>query len=327
MNLIRRRFLSIAGATITGLAASPLVCAQAYPARSVRVIVPFAPGGATDIIARLILQELSKQLGQQFYVENLARCERQHRHRTSCQSSTRRLHRSLRIQLPCHESFYVRQAPLRSRQGFRAGHACGHVPCSAHHQSFRPGEDDGGPCRTDQSQPRQIQLRLGRNGNPATPRWRTAAPVAWARSRACAPQWRRPCARLGAWRTCTDELYHSVASSPSHQGWHVARACSDKQDALADGAGRAHDDGSGIPRHRRRHLGRSSGAHTGTDPHIITLLNREIVKIVNLAAMKERLVQLGYEPVGTTPDEYGVQIRTEIAKWAKVIRSAGIRVQ
>ena len=71
MNLIRRRFLSIAGATITCLAASPLVCAQAYPARSVRVIVPFAPGGATDIIARLILQELSKQLGQQFYVENL----------------------------------------------------------------------------------------------------------------------------------------------------------------------------------------------------------------------------------------------------------------
>ena len=65
----------------------------------------------------------------------------------------------------------------------------------------------------------------------------------------------------------------------------------------------------------------------GTDPQIIALLNREIVKIVKLAAMKERLVQLGYEPVGTTPDEYGVQIRTEITKWAKVIRSAGIRTQ
>ena len=112
MNLIRRRFLSVAGATIMGLAASPVVWAQTYPARSVRVIVPFAPGGATDIIARLILQELSKQLGQQFYVENIARCERQHRHRTSRESGTRRLHHSLRFQLPCHESLYFRQAPL-----------------------------------------------------------------------------------------------------------------------------------------------------------------------------------------------------------------------
>jgi tripartite-type tricarboxylate transporter receptor subunit TctC len=65
----------------------------------------------------------------------------------------------------------------------------------------------------------------------------------------------------------------------------------------------------------------------GTDGHIITLLNREILKILRLPAMKERLVQLGYEPVGTTPDEFGVQIRTEITKWAKVIRSAGIRAQ
>ena len=71
MSLIRRRFLPVAGATIVGLAASPVVRAQTYPARSVRAIVPFAPGGATDIIARPILQELSKQLGQQFYVENI----------------------------------------------------------------------------------------------------------------------------------------------------------------------------------------------------------------------------------------------------------------
>jgi tripartite-type tricarboxylate transporter receptor subunit TctC len=43
--------------------------------------------------------------------------------------------------------------------------------------------------------------------------------------------------------------------------------------------------------------------------------------------MKERLVALGYEPVGNTPDEYAAELRTEIPKWAKVIRSAGIRPQ
>jgi tripartite-type tricarboxylate transporter receptor subunit TctC len=65
----------------------------------------------------------------------------------------------------------------------------------------------------------------------------------------------------------------------------------------------------------------------GTDGQIIALLNREIVRILGLPTMKERLVQLGYQPVGTSPEEYGAQVRTEITKWAGVIRAAGIRAQ
>ena len=42
-----------------------------YPARSVRVIVPYPAGGPTDVIARLAAQKLSEALGQQFYVENV----------------------------------------------------------------------------------------------------------------------------------------------------------------------------------------------------------------------------------------------------------------
>ena len=46
--------------------------AQPYPAKPVRLIVPFAPGGFTDVVARILGQKLSQALGQQFVIENKA---------------------------------------------------------------------------------------------------------------------------------------------------------------------------------------------------------------------------------------------------------------
>ena len=70
MNLGRRRLLQLA----VGAAALPTVSriarAQAYPTRPVRIIVGFAPGGASDIITRLMGQWLSERLGQPFVIEN-----------------------------------------------------------------------------------------------------------------------------------------------------------------------------------------------------------------------------------------------------------------
>src|SRR5262245_51061507 len=72
MKLPRRQFLHLAA----GAAALPVVpriaFGQAYPSRAVRVIVPFAPGGGTDIFARIAAQKLGESLGQQFYIENIA---------------------------------------------------------------------------------------------------------------------------------------------------------------------------------------------------------------------------------------------------------------
>src|SRR5580704_13785343 len=51
---------------------SRIARAQAYPARPVRMIVPFGPGGNADVFGRIIAQKLSEKFGEQFYVENVS---------------------------------------------------------------------------------------------------------------------------------------------------------------------------------------------------------------------------------------------------------------
>jgi tripartite-type tricarboxylate transporter receptor subunit TctC len=70
MTLPRRRFLHLAASGLALSAMSRFAWGQSYPSRPVRWIVPFPPGGGTDILARLIGQWLSERLGRQFVIDN-----------------------------------------------------------------------------------------------------------------------------------------------------------------------------------------------------------------------------------------------------------------
>src|SRR4030095_8879641 len=70
MKLPRRQLLHLAAGAAVLLAVSPITRAQNYPTRPVRIIAPTAPGGAPDILARLVGPWLSERLGQPFVVEN-----------------------------------------------------------------------------------------------------------------------------------------------------------------------------------------------------------------------------------------------------------------
>lgn len=64
-----------------------------------------------------------------------------------------------------------------------------------------------------------------------------------------------------------------------------------------------------------------------TPKGIVTRLHGEIVKILAAAETRDKLLAQGFEPVGSTPDEFGVYIQSEIAKWGKVIKAAGIKAE
>jgi len=72
MKFPRRKFLHLVASTAALPAVSRLAWAQAYPSRPVRIIVPFAPGGAVDTLARLYADKLKDMHGVQVVIENRA---------------------------------------------------------------------------------------------------------------------------------------------------------------------------------------------------------------------------------------------------------------
>ena len=72
MKLPRRQFLRLAAGAVALPAMSRITAAQSYPTRPVHLVVGYPPGGAPDIVSRLIAEWLSERLGQQFIVDNRA---------------------------------------------------------------------------------------------------------------------------------------------------------------------------------------------------------------------------------------------------------------
>ena len=68
-------------------------------------------------------------------------------------------------------------------------------------------------------------------------------------------------------------------------------------------------------------------APAGTPREIITKLNAEAVRILAQAELKERFVAMGAELVSSTPEEFGAYIKSETAKWGKVIRDSGAKAE
>jgi tripartite-type tricarboxylate transporter receptor subunit TctC len=68
-------------------------------------------------------------------------------------------------------------------------------------------------------------------------------------------------------------------------------------------------------------------APAATPRAVVDLLSRQLVRIVALPDMRDKLAALGFSPVGSTPEEYGALIKDDIDRWSRVVRDAGIKVE
>jgi tripartite-type tricarboxylate transporter receptor subunit TctC len=321
--ITRRRFLR-AGASIAGLAVSSAARGQTYPVRSVRVIVPFAPAGATDIIARLILQELSKGLGQQFYIENIPGAS---------------------------GNIGTGQAAKAVADGYTLLFAySSHVtnPSMFEKLPYDPIADFA-PIILAVTSPAVVSV------HPSLPVKTLADLVALIRAHpgkysfASGGTGTQPHLAGEQWRMSLGlDLVHVPFSGggpalASAVGGHTPITFSTLSPAvphIKEGTlrglavtGRTRSRSvPNVPTMTESGYPNIEGdtwvgvlAPVGTDNQIVALLNREIVKILSLPGMQERLSELGYEPVGNTPDEFATRIKMEITTWASIIRSVGLR--
>jgi tripartite-type tricarboxylate transporter receptor subunit TctC len=64
-----------------------------------------------------------------------------------------------------------------------------------------------------------------------------------------------------------------------------------------------------------------------TPPAIVARLHKDLAAVLQSAFVKERYATLGIEPVGNTPEQFGVQVRDDLARWATVVKSANLKIE
>lgn len=325
MTLARRHFLQFASAAVAGLAATPTTWAQGYPARPVRVIIPFAAGGPTDVFGRLVAQKLSDIFGRQFFVENIVGA--------SGNIGTARAAKSppdghTILLVPTN---YVVNPALLPNTPYDAVKDFDPVTIAVTSPMIIAVNPSLPPTVRElialiKANPGKYSYASGGVGSPG---------------HLVGEQFRL---QLGL------DLVHVPFQSAglavgSAVGNHtpicivspapvVPMVQDGKLRALAVTRKVRSQALPQIPTMAESGYPDIEGENwfafivpAGTPKEIVTLLHGEIVKIVALADVKERLAALGFEPVANTPDEFAAQIKRELVKWARVVREANIKAE
>jgi tripartite-type tricarboxylate transporter receptor subunit TctC len=307
------------------LAVATGASAQSYPERPVRIIVPFAPAGPTDVIARIVADKLSASLGKQFYVENRAGAggntgtaqaatSPPDGHTLIVVSTGFVVNPSLFAKVPydpvkdfapisivavspnvmvVHPSVPAKSvqelaALIKANPG-KYSYAAPGVGSTPHlsGEMFRISQKvDLVTVQFTGAGP-AIQNTIGGH----TPVAFTALPPA-------VPHIKD--GKLRALMVTSEKRVPGLPDVPT-----AAEAGLAGQDAYTL---------TGML------------APAGTPKVIISAIHREIVKIVALPDVQKRLDDLGFAVVANSPDEFAARITTEMAKWAKIIRDAKIKV-
>jgi tripartite-type tricarboxylate transporter receptor subunit TctC len=299
--------------------------AQGYPNRPVRIVVPFAPGGVTDVMARLLAQKLSENLGKEFFVDNragaggnigtgVAATAPADGYTLVLTSSSYVINPAIHAKIPYDPEKDLTPVtisavspnivtvnpslPVRSiaeliayvRQSGKASFASAGVATTPHlsGELFRLSLDLD-----------MVHVPFGGAGPALQSAIAGHTPIAFTGFPPAVPL-----VKAGSLRALAVTSARRLATLPDLP-------------TMAE---------AGVPDQEAETM-LIILVPSATPKEIVALLHREIAKIIALPEIKQRLDTLGFEPLASTPADSATRIRQELSRWAKVVRDAKITVQ
>jgi tripartite-type tricarboxylate transporter receptor subunit TctC len=317
------RSIFIAVLVLTGIAPA---LAEGYPNRPVRVIVGFPPGGPTDVIARIVAQQLSEALGQQFVVENLpgagGNIASGQVARATPDGYTIM---AISTGFVVNPSLYAK-VPYDPIKDFAAVTLVAaspnvvvvnpEVPAKTLPELVQlirdnPGKYSyAGPGIGSTPQLGGELFRLTYKLDLVHVPFAGAAPAVEATIGGHTP-------------IAFTALPSSLGAIQAGQVRAIGLAATERAEQIPD-----------VPTFAEQGVkDQEADTLTGivaparTPKEIVDLLAREIAKAVARPEIKARLATLGFRPVANTPDEFASRIKLEIDKWGKVVHAAGLRIE
>jgi len=324
VNPSRRRFLHLLAGAAALSAASGGARAQAWPTRPVRIIVPFQPGGSTDIFARLAAQKLTEHFGKQFYIENVAGATGN----VGTAQAARAAPDGHTLLIAF--SSYVVNPTLFTKLPFDPDKDLAPVTLAVSAPNLVT-VNPSLPARNLKELVALIKANPGKctytSGGVGTQghllgemlRLSQALDIVHVPFNGAAP------AIASAMAGHTPIAWSTIASAAqaleTGQLRPLAVASKRRSQLLSD-----------VPTTAEAGYPDIQGdswvgllAPAGTPNEIISAVQREIAAIIALPEVKERLPTLGFEAVASTPEEFAIRIKVETEMWGKVIRAANIK--
>jgi tripartite-type tricarboxylate transporter receptor subunit TctC len=323
-SITRRR---VAGALAAGAAtlAMPSARAQAWPAKPIRVIVPYPPGGFTDITARLVTQKLQERLGQPVIVDNKAGANSIVGVEALAKAPPDGYTFAVVIAAFAANTTLYPKLPYDPKKDFAPVSLIGISPLVAAVNNDAPFRTAAELIAYARKHPGKVSY--GSSGNGSAVNLTTELLKAVTQTYMVHIPYRGAAAALTDLMGGHIQLFMDAAVGligPGKAGKvRLIGVASDKRlAALPD-----------VPTFIEQGIKDFTGstwagmlAPAGTPPAIVRRVADEIASIVRLADVKARFDEMGTIPAGSTPAEFDTFIAAETTKWGKVIRDAKVTV-
>ncbi len=326
MMLQRRRFLRLAAAAAVLPAAPSIATAQGYPDRSVRVVVPYAPGGPTDTVTRLMAQKFSERAGKQFYVENIGGGGGNIAMGTAARAAPDGYTiLAATSNLVTNVGLYPKIPYDPDKDFAPISLLCSSPHLLTVHPSV-PAQNVNELIALTKASPGKFSFASAGRGTPAhlagelfkltfgldithVP-FNGGGPATAATVGGHVP--------LGVPALPTGVTYVRGGNLRA-----LALFSSKRASALPEVPTMAEASGHDLP----ADIINGFVVPSGTPKPVIDLLYREVIKVMAMSDTREKLAGMGFDPVASTPEEFDVWMRRELTRWGQVIRDANISMQ